>query len=439
MKCQQTLGTNLKEIPELENLEQNFHHSKNVFYLYLLFSTHIVGRYQDFKSLALKEKRKLSGLIDEHFSLIKFLVKLQDAKISIREIYLNPTKENCQKIIDILTLPKETGYPPLFEYKENSSQNRNHYSDLHTEYDYLLRNVSSWSFEKMISKTVLGDHRIGNFQDIAPHVLEYVGLLEKRFEITQTLLKSPSKPLDLLPEDADFLRCPFPIILVYNSDNNMRILSMNTQEYRAHKSLTFGKDIEIIATYNEENKRRLQDYVARHQLNMTVVTFDDLKRFKSSLFTSYPITLEEALKPSLQPKAKVVEFKSKPSLSLPDSSGSTVSLTDSDHQLLHSSMENESKSTQVEGARVLATQNQNAQQASTLYMPIVSGFIAVLGVAAVAVAFTALNAASLGTVGLIVAGIGSAAILSSVGLFASNYLNDQQHRADININLSPAF
>jgi hypothetical protein len=53
-----------------------------------------------------------------------------------------------------------------------------------------------------------------------------------------------------------------------------------------------------------------------------------------------------------------------------------------------------------------------------LNMQILSGFIAVLGVAAIAIAFTALNAATFGIAGLVLAGIGSAATLAGVGLFA---------------------
>lgn len=51
-------------------------------------------------------------------------------------------------------------------------------------------------------------------------------------------------------------------------------------------------------------------------------------------------------------------------------------------------------------------------------MMVLGGFIAALGIAAVAVAFTVLNAATLGVPGLVVAGIGMAAVLSGIGLFA---------------------
>lgn len=53
-------------------------------------------------------------------------------------------------------------------------------------------------------------------------------------------------------------------------------------------------------------------------------------------------------------------------------------------------------------------------------MQVLGGFIAAVGCAAVATAFILLNAASLGTVGLVVAGLGAAAILAGVGLFATH-------------------
>jgi hypothetical protein len=53
-------------------------------------------------------------------------------------------------------------------------------------------------------------------------------------------------------------------------------------------------------------------------------------------------------------------------------------------------------------------------------MMVLSGFIAVAGINAIAIAFTLLNAAALGTSGLVVAGFGVAGILAGVGLFAVN-------------------
>lgn len=59
-------------------------------------------------------------------------------------------------------------------------------------------------------------------------------------------------------------------------------------------------------------------------------------------------------------------------------------------------------------------------------MMVLGGFIAVAGIAAVAIAFTLLNAATFGVAGLVVAGLGVTSILAGVGLFtAGTYRNRQ--------------
>ncbi|WP_367608472.1 hypothetical protein [Legionella sp. W05-934-2] len=76
---------------------------------------------------------------------------------------------------------------------------------------------------------------------------------------------------------------------------------------------------------------------------------------------------------------------------------------------------------------------------SNVYMPVLSGFIAGLGVASVAVAFTLLNASSLGLVGLVVAGVGVAAVLTSVGMFGMSSYKATENAYDSSVSLQPAF
>lgn len=76
---------------------------------------------------------------------------------------------------------------------------------------------------------------------------------------------------------------------------------------------------------------------------------------------------------------------------------------------------------------------------SYISMQILNGFIAVLGVAALAVAFTALNAASMGIPGLAVAAAGVASILTGIGLFAANHFKSSEVSQDISNEVQPAF
>ena len=63
-------------------------------------------------------------------------------------------------------------------------------------------------------------------------------------------------------------------------------------------------------------------------------------------------------------------------------------------------------------------------------MQILGGFIAAIGIAAVATAFVALNAATFGIAGLVVAGLGAVAILGGVGLFAVGTCKKYQSTPD---------
>ena len=65
--------------------------------------------------------------------------------------------------------------------------------------------------------------------------------------------------------------------------------------------------------------------------------------------------------------------------------------------------------------------------AASISMVVLEGFIAVAGIAAVAVAFAVLNAATFGIAGLIVAGVGAAATLCGVGLFAADLYRNRQN------------
>ncbi|CEG57247.1 hypothetical protein [Legionella fallonii] len=85
--------------------------------------------------------------------------------------------------------------------------------------------------------------------------------------------------------------------------------------------------------------------------------------------------------------------------------------------------------------------SQEAQQSSTssISMQILGGFIAAIGCAAVAVAFTVLNAATLGIAGLVTAGLGIASILGGVGLFALGSCRNQQIATNEPPELSSGF
>ena len=76
----------------------------------------------------------------------------------------------------------------------------------------------------------------------------------------------------------------------------------------------------------------------------------------------------------------------------------------------------------------LVDKRQNQKLFNGINMQILSGFIGVLGVAAIAVAFTALSLATFGTAGVIVGGIGLVAVLMGCGLFKVGHAQTRDER-----------
>lgn len=291
------LGINLRDIPEIQSLEKDFQQSMDIFYLYLLFSTHIVAK-KGIKELSYKDENALGDELEEHLSLQKVLKKLQQSNVSIQEIYNNPTAENCQKIIALLSLPEHCKVQQLFEYVEEPLKEQSKYKQLETQWEYIVRNVTYWSFDYMLYKKCTGKYERVDFQRVAPKLLHYIETLEKRFLVTKSLFQDSQKPLILSAEDSDLVENPLPIILCYDQSRHIRIISMNSQEYRTQKPLKLGEDIQIIATDTETNIIRLKAYSDRHHLNLNIISFADLERAHSSLSTEHPLSSQQVLQPS---------------------------------------------------------------------------------------------------------------------------------------------
>lgn len=89
------------------------------------------------------------------------------------------------------------------------------------------------------------------------------------------------------------------------------------------------------------------------------------------------------------------------------------------------------------------THNNTPHSFSNIRMQVLGGFIAVLGISAIAISFVALNAATFGIVGLVCAGVGVALLLTGVGFFAgapvTNYCNTVEPDSSMNLEEHPSF
>lgn len=85
------------------------------------------------------------------------------------------------------------------------------------------------------------------------------------------------------------------------------------------------------------------------------------------------------------------------------------------------------------------TEKTPSSSLTNISMMVLGGFIAAAGIAAVAIAFTLLNAATFGVSGLILASVGVATILSGVGLFATAAYKNRQAIPDPSLDYAPGF
>lgn len=85
------------------------------------------------------------------------------------------------------------------------------------------------------------------------------------------------------------------------------------------------------------------------------------------------------------------------------------------------------------------TKDGSTSSTMNISMMVLGGFIAAAGIAAIAIAFTVLNAATFGVAGLIVSVVGAAAALSGVGLFATGAYKNRQTTSYESLNFSGNF
>lgn len=281
------LDVDLSKIEAVRQLKISFQKSMDIFYLYQLLGMHLKINHR-FDEMTRLERIAVGNKVIQQLKLEVILSKLPMAGgLTIKDVSENPTPENCQKVIELLSLPKNQFDLPLIEYVKTPSAGITNNRSRRKDFYHFARNSSSWEFTNIITSLVEGKYQMGDFTEKLPKIKSYLKQLNDRFAYTESLIDHPNGPLHLSQADADLIKKPFPVIFLYNKAENIRILSFITQEYRAEKPLKLGQDIRFIAT-DSRHKKQVQDYVQQHELNMTVLTFEQLKAIKNSYLKENP-------------------------------------------------------------------------------------------------------------------------------------------------------
>lgn len=201
--------------------------------------------------------------ICNNFSWKYFAKKISAANLNIKAIYSNPTQKELSKIEQLLRLPEslcKKSYFKVTTEPEKSSGSKCSKKD----FDYVQEGVNGYRLRHLLGKHMTDNFGGWNIQSMHPHMEKHVALMEENFMALETALNAPSKNLFDDPKSKLFLQNNFPIALLCKINNNVRLLSFRTGEYRAKRILKFGDDITAIATDTREHAAMLKNWLDSH-------------------------------------------------------------------------------------------------------------------------------------------------------------------------------
>jgi hypothetical protein len=106
----------------------------------------------------------------------------------------------------------------------------------------------------------------------------YLEKLESDWLMIKTVL-SQKIDFEFSKEEREWIEKPFPMILITEQEDSIRMFHFLSREFRTKKNcqMFLGNQISLIATDNADNQRKLEEYVAKHDLDVHVVLFSELK------------------------------------------------------------------------------------------------------------------------------------------------------------------
>jgi hypothetical protein len=268
-----------------------------IFYLILLFGTHI---YPDYQQLSMLDKSTLSNVLDrlyEHLSFQVLLKKIINEKLDIKAIYENPTADNLMKIVLLLEIPDNAVISPglytgIYSYASNRlftthaslQEGENDRADPKEIFDLISRNEAQHGINNMLCDYVEGKINPRMFSE-TPIVLNHIRELEQRVTLLERLFKSIGNTKPISERQRFFLEAepPFPMVLICEDHQQMKAFNLELQEFRSHKSLKIGKHIRSIATDTEEHRLIIMKFLELHNVyHVKVVLLKQLQESKKT-------------------------------------------------------------------------------------------------------------------------------------------------------------
>lgn len=196
-----------------------------------------------------------------------------------------------------------------------------------------------------------------------------------------------------------------------------------------------GTRNDLLKTIIERELRNIKAATTLHFIKktkqLTTSYFDQITKYlKSEDWSDWQNALDTAGLARKELNIIQSEIEADSLLSKNDRAKLLVMLTSFNKEMLH--IENELRPKMESVLR----EARETPETHSISMMVLGGFIATVGITAIAIAFTVLNTATFGTAGLVMAGIGFAAALSGVGLFATGAYKNKSTTSDISLDHS---
>ena len=251
----------------LQALNTDIHATIQYFYFLRLVGLYIQVDYTAvaLPSSGMSRLEKMTDIACGNLSTKIIITKIKARKINMRHIWLDPTEENLQAVLDILELSpafqkKYGGTTKLFRLKSP------------TDIKNATRNVDNYDFTMDISEYFRNiiyaePPKYSSHMSMKAGVM--VEALEDRAQILEKILSAPQTAFNLSAEQNYFLTNVFPVIFVTENEQRMRLIVQNRGrggEYRSMENIKLGKDIKIIAVETEHQQLLLMKFFAVHAL-----------------------------------------------------------------------------------------------------------------------------------------------------------------------------
>lgn len=249
-----------------------------------------------------KSDNKLSGdyavgdYLKHYFSFENLIENIRKNKLNIEHIYNNPTPENINDLLDVMTIrngstetverywAKADKFIAKSDYHFFSSKETKTACEIRANEigGYLFTNTSGYRLEDYleqyyknfrIDKGRSGIINLPSFKGFHDKVVTYIDALKDRSQLCKTLLAGAANEFIAYDNSDELNVNPFPVVFVTKAKS----IEKFQNEFRSKVPLKLGKEIFLVVTNDLKNQKKIRDYCQINKVGpVEVLLFNDL-------------------------------------------------------------------------------------------------------------------------------------------------------------------